>query len=73
MMLLAIQTGSTFWLTAVVCAIVVILLFFKIIKFWLKALLVLGLVLLVGKCYFSKKTTHRRAGVVSAVSVGNKV
>lgn len=65
MLLSLIRTDFSFWLTVIVCGIVVLLLFVKVVKFWLKAILILGLIFLIGKCYLSKKTTSgRRTAVV---------
>jgi hypothetical protein len=57
MLLAIVGSGLTLWVTIIVCCIVAFLLFVKVIKFWLKAILLIGLIILIGKCYFNRKTT----------------
>jgi hypothetical protein len=69
----AAQTNYTLWITIAVCAIVAIMLFVKVIKFWLKLLLFLAVVLLIGKCYFGKKKNAQAGRFYYDVPVKAKV
>ncbi len=62
MMLLSVLLMSqTSWLTVVVCCIIGVMLFLRIIKFWLKLILIIALIFFIGRCYFNKKSAQRSA------------
>jgi uncharacterized membrane protein YfcA len=61
MLLSVLLMSQTSWVTVVVCCIIGVMLFLRIIKFWLKLILIIALIFFIGRCYFSKKTARRSA------------
>jgi uncharacterized membrane protein YfcA len=61
MLLSVLLMSQTSWVTVVVCCIVGVMLFLRIIKFWLKLILLVALIFFIGRCYFNKKSPRRSA------------